>query len=138
LILETILERSGLVKDREYFVQYSMTSDEGKRQQPDVIIKLPENKTIIIDSKVSLNAYERYSSATVELEKEIALKEHIASLRRHIKGLGDKQYQQLYEINTLDFVLLFIPIEPAFSAAIMHDNELFNDAFDNNIVIVST
>ena len=138
LILETILERSGLVKDREYFVQYSMTSEEGKRQQPDVIIKLPENKTIIIDSKVSLNAYERYSSATVESEKEIALKEHITSLRRHIKSLGDKQYHQLYEINTLDFVLLFIPIEPAFSTAIMYDNELFNDAFDNNIVIVST
>lgn len=138
MILETILERSGLVKDREYFVQYSMTSEEGKRQQPDVLIRLPEKKTIIIDSKVSLLAYERYSSAATEIEKELALKEHITSLRRHIKSLGEKKYQQLYEINTLDFVLLFIPIEPAFNTAVMHDNELFNDAFDNNIVIVST
>jgi len=138
VILETILERSGLMKDREYFVQYSMTSEEGRRQQPDVLIRLPDNKTIIIDSKVSLTAYERYSSATTEAEKEVAIKEHITSLRRHIKGLSEKKYQQLYEINTLDFVLLFIPIEPAFNTAVMYDNELFNDAFDSNIVIVST
>jgi len=138
MILETILERSGLVKNREYFVQNSMTSEDGRRQQPDVLIKLPENKTIIIDSKVSLNAYERYSSSGTELEKELALKEHIVSLKRHIKGLGEKKYQQLYEINSLDFVLLFIPIEPAFNTAVMHDSDLFNDAFDNNIVLVST
>ncbi|MBA2413125.1 MAG: DNA recombination protein RmuC [Burkholderiaceae bacterium] len=138
MILETILQRSGLVKDREYFVQYSLVSEEGKRLQPDVLIRLPDNKTIIVDSKVSLLAYERYSSATTDVERELALKEHIVSLRRHIKGLGEKKYQQLYEIKTLDFVLLFIPIEPAFSTAVMHDSELFNDAFDSNIVIVST
>ena len=138
MILVTILERSGLVKDREYFVQSSMTSEEGRRLQPDVLIKLPDNKTIIIDSKVSLTAYERYSSAETEIERESALKEHIISLRRHIKGLGEKQYQQLYEINSLDFVLLFIPIEPAFSIAVLKDSELFNEAFDSNIVIVST
>ncbi len=137
LILETILEKSGLVKDREYFIQTSLVSEEGKRMQPDVLVKLPENKTIIIDSKVTLVAYEKYSSADTSSEKELALKEHINSVRRHLKGLGEKKYQQLYEVNTLDFVLLFIPIEPAFSTAIQHDNELFNDAFESNIVIVS-
>ncbi|MBL0343163.1 MAG: DNA recombination protein RmuC [Bacteroidetes bacterium] len=138
VILETILEKSGLVKDREYFVQTSMTSDDGRRQQPDVLIKLPEGKTIIIDSKVSLIAYERYSSAETEVDRELAMKEHINSLRRHIKGLGDKKYHQLNELKSLDFVLLFIPIEPAFSAAIQNSPEIFNDAFENNIVLVST
>lgn len=138
VILETILERSGLVKDREYTVQSSMTSDEGRRLQPDVLIRLPENKTIIIDSKVSLVAYERYANADSPEERALAIKEHIISLRRHIKGLGEKKYQQLYDIKTLDFVLLFMPIEPAFSAAIQHDPELFNEAFEHNIVIVST
>lgn len=138
MILETILQRSGLVKDREYFIQYSLVSEEGKRLQPDVLIRLPDNKTIIVDSKVSLLAYERYCSATTDADRDQALKEHIGSLKRHIKGLGEKKYQQLYEIKTLDFVLLFIPIEPAFNTAVMHDSELFNDAFDNNIVIVST
>jgi len=138
MILERVLERSGLVKDNEYFVQNSMTTEDGKRYQPDVLVKLPENKTIIIDSKVSLLAYERYSSAETEEEQLIALKEHIASLRRHIRGLGEKKYQQLYAVNSLDFVLLFIPIEPAFSVAIQHDPEIFNEAFESNIVIVST
>lgn len=137
LILETILEKSGLVKDREYFVQTSLVSDEGKRLQPDVLVKLPDNKTIIVDSKVSLIAYERFSSAATQEEKDIALKEHLISLRRHIKGLGEKKYHQLYDVNSLDFVLLFIPIEPAFSTAVHFDNSLFNDAFESNIVIVS-
>ncbi len=138
LILETILERSGLVKDREYFLQNSMTSEDGRRQQPDVLIRLPDDRTIIIDSKVSLVAYERYSSATTEPEKEAALKEHITSLRRHIKGLSEKKYQQLSSLKTLDFILLFVPIEPAFNTAISNDNTIFNDAFDDNIVMVST
>ena len=138
MILETILERSGLVKDREYSLQNSMTAEDGRRYQPDVLIRLPDNKTVIIDSKVSLLAYERYCNAATEEEKEAALKEHIASLRRHIKGLSDKQYQQLYSIKTLDFVLLFIPIEPAFNTAVSYDNNIFNDAIDSNIVIVST
>jgi DNA recombination protein RmuC len=138
LILETILERSGLVKDREYFVQTSHTNEEGRRLQPDVLIRLPENKTIIIDSKVSLIAYERFASAETQDEKDAALKEHLISLRRHIKGLGDKNYQQLYEVNSLDFVLLFIPVEPAFAAAVQADGGLFNDAFERNIVLVST
>ena len=138
LILETILERSGLVKDREYFTQTSFKSDDGSRMLPDVLVQLPEGKTIIIDSKVSLTAYERFSSAEISEEREAAIKEHVISLKRHIKGLGEKKYQQLYDIKSLDFVLLFIPVEPAFNAAIQHDNKLFNDAFENNIVIVST
>jgi DNA recombination protein RmuC len=137
LILETILEKSGLVKDREYFVQTSITNEDGRRLQPDVLVKLPDNKTIVVDSKVSLIGYERYSSANTPEEKEAALKEHLISVRRHIKGLGEKKYQQLYNVNTLDFVLLFIPIEPAFSTAVQYDNKLFNDAFESNIVVVS-
>lgn len=137
VILETVLERSGLVKDIEYTVQSSFRDESGKRLLPDVLVRLPEGKTIIIDSKVSLNAYERLATCESEEEREAAAKEHLISLRRHIKGLGEKKYQQIYQINTLDFVLLFIPIEPAFSAAIQHDATLFNDAFENNIVIVS-
>lgn len=138
LILETILERSGLVKDREYFIQTSHTNEEGRRLQPDVLIRLPEGKTIIIDSKVSLIAYERFASAENQSEKDAALKEHLISIRRHIKGLGDKNYQQIYEVKSLDFVLLFVPVEPAFAAAVQADNTLFNDAFEKNIVLVST
>jgi len=137
MILESILERSGLVKDREYTIQASFTTEDGKRLQPDVLVNLPEKKTIIIDSKVSLVAYERLVNAQNEEEREAAAKEHIASLRRHIKGLGNKNYQQLYDVRSLDFVLLFIPIEPAFSMAIQLEPGLFNEAFDNNIVLVS-
>jgi DNA recombination protein RmuC len=135
-ILESILEKSGLVKGREYLVQESITNEEGKRLQPDVVIKLPENKNIIIDSKVSLVAYERFVSSEEE-DTASYLKQHILSLRQHIKGLSDKNYQTLYSIGSLDFVLLFVPIEPAFSTAAQHDREIFNDAFEKNIVIVS-
>ncbi len=138
MILEKVLERSGLVKGREYHVQSSMQNEEGRRQQPDVIINLPENRNLVVDSKVSLIAYERYSSAEDPLVREQALKEHINSIRKHIKDLSGKSYQNLYEINTLDFVLLFIPIEPAFALAIEHDPEIFNEAFERNIVIVTT
>jgi len=134
MILESILERSGLVKDKQYVVQSSMQSDDGRRLQPDVIIKLPENRSLVIDAKVSLVAYERYCNSS----DEAALKEHINSVRRHVKELGSKNYQQLYAINTLDFVLLFIPVEPVFSLAIEHDHELFNEAFERNIVLVTT
>jgi len=135
-ILESILEKSGLVKGREYLVQESITTDDGKRLQPDVVIKLPENKNIIIDSKVSLVAYERFVSSAEE-DTTAYLKQHILSLRQHIKGLSEKNYQTLYSIGSLDFVLLFVPIEPAFSTAAQHDREIFNDAFEKNIVIVS-
>ena len=136
-ILESILEKSGLVKGREYFIQESLTSEDGKRLQPDVVIKLPDNKNLIIDSKVSLVAYERFMSADDETERSVQLKQHIVSLRQHIKGLSEKNYQTLYSAGSLDFILLFVPIEPAFSASVRYDVEIFNDAFEKNIVIVS-
>lgn len=139
LILEKVLERSGLTKGREYDVQQSFTLEDGSRLQPDVVIHLPESKNLIVDSKVSLVAYERYMSVD-EYNKETQeayLKEHITSLRNHIKGLSGKNYQNLYGIGSPDFVLLFIPIEPAFISAISADNDLYNDAFDKNVVLVS-
>jgi len=136
-ILESILEKSGLEKSREYFVQESKTNEEGRRFQPDVVVKLPDSKSIIVDSKVSLVAYERAVNADNEDEKAANLKAHLLSLRTHIKGLSEKNYQSLYGVESLDFVLMFIPIEPAFSLAVQNDGELFNDAYSKNIVIVS-
>jgi DNA recombination protein RmuC len=136
-ILESILEKSGLVKGREYVVQESLTSESGRRFQPDVIIKLPENKSIVIDSKVSLVAYEKFVSSEDENQKALALREHINSIRSHIKNLSSKNYQNLYQLESLDFVLMFMPVEPAFALAVQNDQTIFNDAFDMNIVIVS-
>jgi DNA recombination protein RmuC len=136
-ILESILEKSGLMKDREYFVQESMTSEEGRRFQPDVIVKLPEDKHVIIDAKVALVAYERFVSSEDEEERKAQLTLHVQAVRRHIKQLSEKEYQKLREQEGLDFVLLFIPIEPAFSLALQFDNDIFIDALDKNIVIVS-
>lgn len=136
-ILESILEKSGLVKGREYVVQESLTSESGKRFQPDVIINLPENKSIIIDSKVSLVGYEKFISEEDEHQKQVGLREHINSIRSHIKNLSGKNYQNLYQLESLDFVLMFMPIEPAFALAVQHDSSLFSDAFEQNIVIVS-
>ena len=136
-ILESILEKCGLVKGREYVVQESITAESGKRFQPDVIINLPENKSIIIDSKVSLIGYEKYVSSEDENEKQLGLREHINSIRSHIKNLSGKNYQNLYQIESLDFVLMFMPIEPAFAYAVQSDPAIFNDAFEQNIVIVS-
>ncbi len=136
-ILESILEKSGLVKGREYVVQESLTSETGKRFQPDVIVNLPENKSIIIDSKVSLIGYEKYISEEDEHEKQLALREHMNSIRSHIKNLSSKNYQSLYQLESLDFVLMFMPIEPAFALAVQNDQTIFNDAFEMNIVIVS-
>ena len=136
-ILESILEKSGLVKGREYKIQENFTNEEGRRLQPDVIVNLPESKCLIIDSKVSLLAYENYSSGENENQRANSLKEHIASIKRHVKDLSSKNYQNIYQIKSLDFVLLFMPIEPAFSLAIQNDTQLFNEAFDKNIVIVS-
>ena len=136
-ILESILEKSGLVKGREYKIQENFTNEEGRRLQPDVIVNLPDNKCLIIDSKVSLLAYENYSSDENENQRANSLKEHINSIKRHIKDLSSKNYQNIYQIKSLDFVLLFMPVEPAFSLAIQNDTQLFNEAFDKNIVIVS-
>lgn len=136
-ILESILEKSGLVRDREYFMQESLVSDDGRRLQPDVVVKLPEEKSIVIDSKVSLLAYERFVSAETEEEKSRHLRDHVLSVRTHIRGLSDKNYQQLYGLGGLDFVLLFMPVEPAFSLAVQNDERLFLDAYESNIVVVS-
>jgi DNA recombination protein RmuC len=136
-ILETILEKSGLVKGTEYQLQESHVAEDGKRFQPDVIINLPENKHIIIDSKVSLTAYEKYISEEDEDIRKVCLKEHISSIKKHITSLSAKNYQNLYNINSPDFTLLFMPIEPAFGIAVQYESGLFNDAFELNIVIVS-
>lgn len=138
VILERVLEKSGLMRDREYVVQESMITEDGRRLQPDVVIRLPENKNLVVDSKVSLLDYERFSSAETDEERALFLKSHIRSLRMHVKSLGEKNYHQLYGAGSPDFVLLFVPIEPAFSLAIQQDAELFNEAFEKNIVIVST
>lgn len=137
IILENVLERSGLEKGREYDVQTSILDTEGNRQQPDVIVYLPGEKHIIVDSKVSLVAYEQFINAPTEEEKESNLKNHVVSVKRHIDELGKKNYQSLPGLNAPDFVLLFIPIESSFSLAVQADNELFNYAWDKKIVIVS-
>ncbi len=137
VVLERILERSGLEKDREYKIQYSLQNAEGSRLQPDVVVFLPNNKHIIIDSKVSLVSYDAFINAPSEEEKKQHLLKHLISVKKHIDELSRKDYQSLLDINTLDFVLLFIPIESSFSIALQSDNELFNYALDRKIVIVS-
>ncbi len=137
LVLERVLEKSGLEKDREYYVQQSFTTDSGERVLPDVVIYLPDNKKMIIDSKVTLTAYERFVNEDNDDLKANYLKEHINSLKRHVDQLSEKNYQDLYDIESPDFVLLFIPIEPAFAIAINEDNKLYNQAFEKNIVIVT-
>ncbi len=132
-----MLERSGLVKDQEYRLQFSTSNDDNKRIQPDAVILLPDNKHIIIDAKVSLIAYEAFSNATEEEDKERLIKEHVASVRNHVKILSEKNYQTSGDFNTPDFVLLFIPIESSFSVAVQADHEVFNYAWDRKIVIVS-
>ena len=137
VILERVLESSGLVKDREYRTQASLNNAEGARLQPDVVIDLPDNKNLIVDAKISLVAYEKMVSAESEEEKINFLKQHIASVKAHIDGLASKNYQNLYQINSPDFVLLFMPIESTFSITIQADTELFNYAWNKKVVIVS-
>lgn len=137
IILESILEKSGLEKGREYLIQESYVDDSGRRLQPDVVINLPDNKHIVVDSKVALVDYERYVNCLEESDRLLCLKAHIAALRGHVKNLSDKGYQKLYKLQSLDFVLLFVPIEPAFSIAIQHDHSIFMDAYEKNIIIVS-
>lgn len=137
LILERVLEKSGLEKDREYFVQLSHTTQDGNRVFPDVVINLPDGKKMIVDSKVSLTAYEKYTNTDEENLKIGYLKEHVNSIKRHVEQLGDKNYHDLYEIESPDFVLLFIPIESAFALASNDDTTLYNKAFEKNIVIVT-
>lgn len=137
LVLERVLEKSGLEKDREYFMQQGHTTNDGKRVLPDVVLHLPDSKKMIIDSKVSLVSYERYVNEEDKEQQAKFLKEHISSIKRHIEQLSEKKYQDIYEIESPDFVLLFIPIEPAFAIAINEDNSLYNWAFEKNIVIVT-
>ena len=137
LVLERVLEKSGLEKDREYFMQQSFTTEEGNRVLPDVVIHLPDNKKMIVDSKVSLRAYERFVNEEDATLREAHLKQHVNDLKRHVQQLSDKNYQDIYQIESPDFVLLFIPIEPAFAIAINTDSELYNKAFEQNIVIVT-
>tara|TARA_B110000977_G_C11074679_1_gene490720 strand:+ start:112 stop:1431 length:1320 start_codon:yes stop_codon:yes gene_type:complete len=137
LVLERVLEKSGLEKDREYFVQESHVTNDGKRILPDVVLHLPDDKKMVIDSKVSLISYERYVNEDDQDLQEKFLKEHIASIKRHIEQLSEKKYHDIYEIESPDFVLLFIPIEPAFAIALNKDNNLYNLAFEKNIVIVT-
>ena len=137
LILERVLEKSGLEKGREYEVQQSFVTEEGNRVQPDVVINLPDGKKMIVDSKVTLTAYERYTNEEDEDSKAQHLKEHVNALKRHVDQLAEKNYQDLYKIESPDFVLLFVPIEPAFALALNEDSGLYNKAFEKNIVIVT-
>lgn len=143
-ILSSILEASGLVEGQQYETQRSLdavseeTSATGnvRRSQPDVLVYLPDNRQVIVDAKVSLTAYERYCSAESADDQAEYLRQHVLSLKTHIRQLSDKQYQHLPQVNSLDFVLLFVPIEPAFSQALQHEPQLFNIAFERNIVLV--
>ena len=137
LVLERVLEKSGLEKGREYEVQQSFATEEGGRVMPDVIINLPDGKKMVVDSKVSLTAYERYVNEEDDTVKAIILKEHVTSVKRHVDQLSDKNYQDIYQMESPDFVLLFIPIEPAFALALNEDSTLYNKAFEKNIVIVT-
>jgi len=137
MILDKILEKSGLVEGEGYVKQFSINTEEGKRYQPDVVIKLPDSKHIIIDAKVSLVAYNACVNAENENDREKFLKEHLLSVRTHIKGLSEKNYQESTQFDTPDFVLLFLPVESSFSIALQGDNELYQYAWDRKIVLVS-
>jgi DNA recombination protein RmuC len=137
MILEKVLEKSGLEKDREYFVQKSFETSDGAKVFPDIVINLPDGKKMIVDSKVSLVSYERYINEEEDVAKEEMLSMHIQSIKRHIDQLSEKNYHDLYQMESPDFVLMFIPIETAFSLAINSDTSLYNKAFEKNIVIVT-
>ncbi len=137
LVLERVLEKSGLEKDREYYVQQAHTTEDGQRVFPDVVINLPDGKKMIVDSKVSLTAYEKFSNEEDDNLRMGYLREHINSIKRHVDQLGEKNYHDLYQMESPDFVLLFIPIEPAFAIALNEETTLYNKAFEKNIVIVT-
>ncbi|MCB9265310.1 MAG: DNA recombination protein RmuC [Lewinellaceae bacterium] len=135
--LELLLEKAGLKRGIHYEAQPSF-SENGKQKRPDFVINLPEGKHLVLDSKVSLTAYSRFRQAEEEQSRRLHLKAHVDSIRQHVKNLSSKNYQQLYQIHSPDYLLLFIPIEPAFALAVQQDERLFLDALDHNIVIVST
>ena len=137
MILENILERSGLVKDREYIVQPSFQGDDGRRMQPDIVVTYPGNRSVIIDAKVSLTAYERLVDATSPELREKYLKEHLHSIRNHITELSNKNYLDIYQVQSLDFIMMFLPVEPAYLVAIKEDPEIWNYAYDRRILLIS-
>ncbi|MCF7203148.1 DNA recombination protein RmuC [Pseudomonas sp. JM10B5a] len=137
LVLERVLEHAGLEKGREYQTQVSLKSADGQRYQPDVLIRLPGERQVVVDAKVSLTAYQALLGAADEDSRALALKQHVLSLRNHLKGLSAKDYQRLEGLQSLDFVLLFVPIEAAFATALQADPELFQEAFGRHVVIVS-
>ncbi len=137
MILESILERSGLVKNREYFVQPSYTGESGKRLQPDIVVTYPGNRSVVIDSKVSLTAYERYVSSSDEKTRETAIRDHLISIRNHIKELSEKNYPDIYQLQAMDFVMMFLPVEPAYHLAMQEDPEFWNLAYEKRILIIS-
>jgi DNA recombination protein RmuC len=136
-VLEKLLEDSGLTKGREYDTQVALKDDSGKRKNPDVIVHLPEGRDIVIDAKVSLVDYERYFHAEDEDSKQQCLRQHLSSLRAHIKGLSGKDYESLEGVNSLDFVLIFVPVEAAFMLALDQDPDMMRDAYDRGIIVVS-
>ncbi len=136
MILESILEKSGLEKNREYYVQPGFVSTNGRRLQPDVVISYPGKKNVVIDAKVSLVAYERYVSAEDQESKQLAMREHLTSVKKHIDELAAKNYQHLYKLNSLDFVMLFMPVEPAFMAALQNDGQLWSYAYERGILMI--
>jgi Uncharacterized protein conserved in bacteria len=135
-ILEEILQKAGLVKDREYAIRETLIAPDGKRSQPDVIITLPENRHLIIDAKINLSAYLKHTSSENEAEAEAGLRDHISAMRVHLREMDRRAYQDHYKLNSLDFVLMFVPLEPAFIVAVRRDPTLFDDAFARRIVIV--
>ncbi len=137
MILESILERSGLAKDREYVVQPSFQGDDGRRMQPDVVVTYPGNRSVIIDAKVSLTAYERLVDAPGPELREKYLKEHLNSIRNHITELSNKNYLDIYQVQSLDFIMMFLPVEPAYLVAIKEDPEIWNYAYDRRILLIS-
>ena len=137
MILEKILESSGLRKDEEYFVQNSFRNEDSRQVRPDVIVKLPENKHLVIDSKVSLTAYSEFVNAETDEVRKAALARHMDSVRKHIKELAEKNYQSLHQLQSIDFVCMFVPIEGAFMAAISNDEELWASSYERNVLLVS-
>ena len=136
MILESILEKSGLVRDREFTVQEVFHGENSTRPRPDVIVKYPGNRSIVIDSKVSLTAYERYVSAENDTAREAAIRDHLASVRNHITQLSARNYPELDGLNTLDFVMMFMPVEPAYMLALQRDPELWNMAYEKRILMI--
>lgn len=137
VVLARVLEESGLREGYEYETQVSLENEKGKRYQPDVIVRLPQHKDVVIDAKMALVAYERYFNADSLAQKDVALREHINAIRAHIRGLGRKDYHQLHGVHSLDYVLMFIPVEPAFQIAVEADPSLIREALENNIMLVS-